>query len=1016
MLSHILLLFALIVGVASAQPSLAQVQQAVSKNPGLLNTPQAKAMMAENGVTAAEVTQKLADGKSSKVTDTSVSETVAENTIDTTEESDSKSDKSDDKLRKKENVLSKQVNPFVYKSNVETQKELNSKQQNTNFNKLKRYSMSFYANKNKLDSASLPTPDDYIMSVGDVINIHVYGDRNKNYSLSIKNDGTIDLAFIGPIKLGGLTYGEAKSFLTTQLKNHYRMSEFAIHIDKYSTIQVTLIGDVKFPGLYNLSSFSTVKDLLIVAKGVRKSASVRNIIVKRDSKVIAKLDFYDLLFKGNAFGRVLLKHGDIVIIKKADKLVSIDGYVNNAAIFELNPKETLRTLIEYAGGMKPDASKTEIKINRYDNNSKLVTFKVNYKESKNFKMKNGDKVYIYPLDFSAKNSINVYGNIIRPGTYTLNKKRSLNEFFKETLKSGMKKFFLPNTYFEYGVIKHYNSDLQYESKSFNLSDVINDKEFVKIAPNDQIYIFSMSDIYSNFYVTTKGSTLVKAGKLQFIPGMTIKDAVNASGIDGVLDDKIRVTTYATDDFMPKTTFYSLKNQGDTLLNAYDEIEVYDYYSSHILEPVSIKGEVVKPTSVYYEKDMSVADLLNIAGGFNKTAYTKSLSIVRYYVDKDQVRQQKVLSFDLSKTSLKSIKLKPYDEVKISKILGWGSQDYETVSISGEVHNPISVKYGKGITVEDLIIVAGGLTKRAYNRDIEIVRYSIDENETRERHIIKINTEHIALSSIVLKPYDEVTIFKIPNWGDKKVVEIRGQVKFPGKYTIKTGEKLDSVIERAGGFTNEAFISGAVFTRESVRKNQIDQYNKTLARLKRKLALFNAMPANAKNSASSGNATDTLNEVISESKKYQPIGRISVELNKNLNEFKDSQYNLTLKNKDMIVIPSQIDTVTVFGEVFNPTSFVYNDDLDVEDYINYASGFSKGADEDSVYVIHANGTSEPISSGWWIFRSYAEVEKGDTIVVPLYIKEYNQLDLWEGISKIITSFAITAATLQTIGVI
>jgi protein involved in polysaccharide export with SLBB domain len=631
-------------------------------------------------------------------------------------------------------------------------------------------------------------------------------------------------------------------------------------------------------------------------------------------------------------------------------------------------------------------------------------------------MKNGDKVYIYPLDFSAQNSINVYGNIIRPGTYRLNKKRSLNEFFKEALNGGVKKFFLPNTYFEYGVIKHYNSDLQYESKSFNLSDVINDKEFVKIAPNDQVYIFSLSDIYSNSYVTTKGATLIKPGKLQFVAGMTIKDAVNASGIDGVIDDKIRVTTYMTDGFMPKTIFYSLENQGDTLLNAYDEIEVYDYYSSHILEPVTIKGEVVKPTSVYYEKDMSVADLLDIAGGFNKTAYTKSLSILRYYVDKDQVRQQKVLSFDLSKISLKSIKLKPYDEVKISKILGWGSQDYETVSISGEVHNPVSVKYGKGITVEDLIIVAGGLTKRAYNRDIEIVRYSIDENETRERHIIKIDTEHKDLNSIKLKPYDEVTIFKIPKWGERKVVDIRGQVKFPGKYTIETGEKIDSVIKRAGGFTSEAFIAGTVFTRESVRRNQKDQYNKTLARLKRQLALFNAMPANAKKSASSGNATDTLNEVIKESQKYQPLGRVSIKLSRDLKKLAKSQYNLTLQDKDMIIIPSQIDTVTVFGEVFNPTSFVYDENLDAEDYINYASGFVKGADEDRVYVIHANGTSEPISSGWWIFRSYAQIEKGDTIVVPLYIQEYNQLELWEGISKIVTSFAITAATLQTIGVI
>jgi len=916
-LSRILLLLIVTTIALFAEPSLAQVKQAVSQNPGLLNTPQAKQAMAERGVTLSEVKQKLAESTSG--TNTEAVETTVDNNIDTAVEENSVNDK---ELIPETTVLAKRVNPFAYKSNNQVRDELTQKQQNVKVTKLSRYSMSFYANKNVLDSSSLPTPSNYILSVGDMLSIHIYGDRNKKFSLSIKNDGTVDLEYIGPIKIGGMKYGEAKKYLVKELKNHYKMSDFAIHMDKYSSIQTTLIGDVKFPGLYNLSSFSTVKDLLIVARGVRKSASVRKIIVKRDSKVIATLDFYDLLFKGNSFGTLLLKHGDIVIIKKADKLVSIDGYVNNSAIFELKGNETLRTLIDYAGGMKPDASKSEIKISRFDNNSKLVTFKVNYKNSKNFKMKNGDKVYIYPLDFSAKNSINVYGNIIRPGSYSLNNKKTLNEFFKQSLTSGMKKFFLPNTYFEYGVIKRYGKNLQYESKSFNLTDVINGKEIVKLTPNDKIYIFSMSDIYTNSYITTKGSTLIKAGKLQFIPGMTLSDAVNASGINGVLDDKIRVTTYMTDDYMPKTTFYSLKNQGNTSLNAYDEIEVYDYYATHILEPVMIKGEVVQPVSVYYEKDMNIADLID---------------------------------------------------------------------------------------------VAGGLTKRAYNRNIEIVRYSVDENQTRKRHVIKIDTENKDLSDIKLEAYDEVTIFKIPKWGERRVVEIRGQVKFPGTYAVETDEKLDSIIRRAGGFTKEAFLEGAVFTRESVKANQISQYNKTLARLKRQLALFNAMPANARKAAGAGSPTDTLNEVISESKKYQPVGRISVFLDRDLEELAKGQYNLTLKDKDVITIPSHIDTVTVFGEVFNPTSFVYDDNLDAKDYINLASGFSRGADEDSVYIIHANGTSEPMSSGWWIFKSYAEVEKGDTVVVPLYIQEYNRLELWEGISKIVASFAITAATFTTLGV-
>ena len=134
----------------------------------------------------------------------------------------------------------------------------------------------------------------------------------------------------------------------------------------------------------------------------------------------------------------------------------------------------------------------------------------------------------------------------------------------------------------------------------------------------------------------------------------------------------------------------------------------------------------------------------------------------------------------------------------------------------------------------------------------------------------------------------------------------------------------------------------------------------------------------------------------------------------MNVFKNSEFNLTLKNKDKITIPSQIDTITVFGEVFNPTSFVFNKENNVNDYIKLASGFSRAADESSVYVIHADGTSEPINAGW--FSKSVQIRKGDTIVIPIYIKEYDTLSVVDSIAKVLSSFALTAAAVNSLGVI
>ncbi|MGB3962773.1 MAG: hypothetical protein WBK95_11100, partial [Sulfurimonas sp.] len=177
--------------------------------------------------------------------------------------------------------------------------------------------------------------------------------------------------------------------------------------------------------------------------------------------------------------------------------------------------------------------------------------------------------------------------------------------------------------------------------------------------------------------------------------------------------------------------------------------------------------------------------------------------------------------------------------------------------------------------------------------------------------------------------------------------------------------------------------------------------------------FNAMPANAKTSVSAMQGSNALNEVIEEAKKYQPIGRISVDLDANLTEFKTSEFDLVLQDNDTIVIPEMIDTVTVFGEVFNPSSFIYNSELDTEGYVSLASGYSRAADTDRVYVIHADGTSEPINSG--LFGGEITIKKGDTIVVPIYIQEYNSLEIWDSVSKILSNFALTAAAVNSLGI-
>lgn len=896
-----------------AVPNIDQLKQAVKANPALLNTPEAQAAMKEKGIDADDVKAKLMEQNSDA--NLIPTEESATNKIDFPSESDTT--QGNEASEAEDHV--KMTNPFTIQESEKIKKALLKKQLFVAEKKLTRYASRFYANKNQVDAASMPTPDDYIITSGDVLSVNIYGDRDQNYELDVKNDGTITIPFLGPIKLGGMRYKEAKTHLQKTLSNHFKLSSFNINISKYSTIQVTLVGEVKAPGLYNLSSFSSIKDLLVTAQGVRENASVRDIIIKRGAQT-THIDFYDLLFGGKELGETLLKHGDIIVIGNASKLASIDGYVNNSAIFELKENEKLDKLIAYASGMKPNASKVNIKVKRFSDNQAAQTLNLTYDEAKNFKMQNGDNVYVYPLDFSTQQSVNIYGNIIRPGSYDLGGAKSLSELIKSHTQSGLKNFFLPQTHFEYGVIKRYDENLSYTILSFDLTKVIANAEDILLVPQDEIYIFNQNDIYTNTYVTTKGKNLIQAGKLQYFAGMSARDAINASVIDGIMSDTVRITTINTPDNLPLTQFISYKNQGDFKLSPFDEIEVYDYYDTTILKPVTIEGEVVNPLSTFFEENMSVAKLIRFAGGFTNEAYKQKLEIVRYFIDENHIRQRTIITKDLN--------------------------------------------------IEDP-------------------------------------------SQIILQPYDEVTIFRIPKWSEKMSVTLKGQVMLPGTYTIEEGETLSSVLARAGGFTDKAFIEGAIFTRESVRQRQIEEYNKALARIKRELAIFNAMPANAAKSATMGQASNTLNEVVLEAQKYQPIGRVTIALESEIEKIAQSGFDIRLQDKDTLFIPSYIDTVTVFGEVYNPTSFIYQESKGAEDYIMMASGYSKAADEDNAYVIRADGSSIPLHGSW--FSAGVEIRKGDTIVVPIYIKEHNTLEIWDSVAKILSSFAVTAAALNSLGI-
>ena len=174
------------------------------------------------------------------------------------------------------------------------------KEQSTS-SSISRYASQFFNNKNNIDPYSIPTPQNYILNYADKITINIFGGQNQKFNLPITKDGNITIPQVGELKIIGLSFEEAKKLILDETKKAYPNStNILVDISEFSSIQVTISGLVNAPGLYNLSSFSTIKDALINSGGILNSGSYRNISLKRDGEIIKTFDLYSLVRYGSS--------------------------------------------------------------------------------------------------------------------------------------------------------------------------------------------------------------------------------------------------------------------------------------------------------------------------------------------------------------------------------------------------------------------------------------------------------------------------------------------------------------------------------------------------------------------------------------------------------------------------------------------------------------------------------------------------------------------------------------------
>jgi protein involved in polysaccharide export with SLBB domain len=700
----------------------------------------------------------------------------------------------------------------------------------------------------------VPIPSDYRIGPGDIVEIQLFGQRNESYSLSISREGMIRFPGIGPIN----AFEEGTNFI--DLKNHLREKireqlgegvQSSITLGAFRSIRIFLLGEVRKQGAYTVSALSTTINALLSCGGIKESGSLRNIQVKRAGEIIATLDLYDLLMRGDTSADQPLQPGDVIFVPVIEKQITVSGAVRRPAKYEIKGGETLQSALELAGGSSNRSILDFIRLERMDQDFRLIVKNLNFATDPNFKIQNGDQISIGFSGSSAKNVVSLIGAVENVGDYEWKAGLVLQDIIDDPLDLSSK------------------ADLQY--------GIIRRKK-----PNGEIHCLS------------------------FIPADLFK----------ATNDK-RLT-----------------------LNAFDLIYFFNRES----------------------REESLQGLIN----------------------------------DLRNQS---------NAGRHSRLL----------RISGSVHFPGEYPYSDSMSLGDLFRAAGGTKDSAYMLDAEVTRVSLDQDQNAKIDHIRLSSKQLvelnSSNEFRLKPYDSVAIKPIPLWKEGESVEVLGEIKFPGIYSIRIGETLKEVIQRAGGLTTRSFPEGAIFTRENLREKEDEQRERLISQLESDLATATlAAQGNEKTQQSQSAARSMLSRL----ENSESQGRLVIDLVKILEADIKIKNQLVVKDGDRLFVPEIPCAVSVSGEVQFPTSHLYQDNLNVEDYLNRSGGYTQNADKDRTFVVKANGAVMANGGNAWFGKGGGgrSISSGDVIVVPIDIKQTQFLEKLTYSTQIIYQLAVAAAAVNS----
>ncbi len=603
-------------------------------------------------------------------------------------------------------------------------------------------------------SDNLATPQNYRLGPGDEILIDIWGTSEDHLRQTISPEGSIMIAQIGPVYLNGMTINDANKHIKNTFSSKYAgmndaETDIQVTLGQVRTIQVDILGEVATPGTFRLSPFSSVFHALYRAGGINDIGSLRNIQVLRNGKKIAGVDIYDYLFKGKTNGNIRLQEGDVIIVPPYEQLVNIDGNVKRPMYYEIKPNETIKDILDYAGGFTGDAYEGMVKVARQAGTENEL-YNIETGDFATYQLRDGDMITVGTILDRYANRVELKGSVYRPGLFAIDEQvTTVGDLIRKA--DGL----TDDAYTDRVLLYREGENLELQLMAVDLKEILEGKApDVLLKRNDIVVVMSIHELEERGALTIAGQ-VARPGTYPFAMNTTLEDLILQAGglLEGASTARVDIARRIVDPTSTVQTpqlseifSVSIENglavgegKGFRLM-PYDHVTIRTSPGYATQQTVSIGGEVLFAGSyVLQRRNERMSELVNRAGGVLEGAYLRGAHLMRRLTDDEIAARQEVLRLAMMNSSGNNNS----DSIAVSKI-------------------QVSSTYNVGIDLERALQNPGS---------------------------------HYDL---VLQPGDQLFIPE-----QQSTVKISGDVMFPNVVIYEPGKKMKYYVEQAGGYGHNA---------------------------------------------------------------------------------------------------------------------------------------------------------------------------------------------------------------------